>query len=159
MDLEKYFDTVNQSKLIEVLCRTIRDGRVISLIHKYLKAGVEVGGKFESTEKGTPQGSPLSPLLGNIMLHELDKELEARGHAFVRYADDMVILCNSKRSAEQTLKHIVPYIENKMFLRVNKVKIEVAHVSKLKFLGYGFYQYEERLLAHSQQPDTKYIYL
>ena len=150
MDLEKYFDTVNQSKLIEVLSRTIKDGRVISLIHKYLKAGVSVGGKFEPTEMGTPQGSPLSPLLGNIMLHELDNELEVRGHAFVRYADDMMILCKSKRSAERTLKHIVPYIENKLFLRVNKVKTEVAHVSKLKFLGYGFYRYKGkcRLRVH-----------
>lgn len=108
MDLEKYFDTVNQSKLIEVLSRTIKDGRVISLIHKYLRAGVSVVGKLEPSEKGTPQGSPLSPLLGNIMLHELDKELESRGHAFVRYADDMLILCKSKRSAERTLQHIVP---------------------------------------------------
>ncbi|GHT02966.1 hypothetical protein AGMMS49525_07280 [Bacteroidia bacterium] len=91
MDLEKYFDTVNQSKLIEVLSRTIKDGRVISLIHKYLRAGVELGGKLEPTLTGTPRGSPLSPLLGNIMLHELDKELESRGHAFVRYADDMVL--------------------------------------------------------------------
>ncbi|KAA6303280.1 MAG: Group II intron-encoded protein LtrA [Candidatus Ordinivivax streblomastigis] len=150
MDLEKYFDTVNQSKLIEVLSRTISDGRVISLIHKYLRSGVEAGRKFESTEKGTPQGSPLSPLLGNIMLHELDKELASRGHAFVRYADDMMILCQSKRSAERTLKHIVPYIENKLFLRVNKVKTEVAHVSKLKFLGYGFYKYKGkcRLRVH-----------
>ncbi|GHS99116.1 group II intron reverse transcriptase/maturase [Bacteroidia bacterium] len=150
MDLEKYFDTVNQSKLIEVLSRTIKDGRVISLIHKYLRAGVEVGGKFEPTEQGTPQGSPLSPLLGNILLHELDKELESRGHAFVRYADDMMILCKSKRSAERTLQHIVPYIESKLFLRVNKVKTEIAHVSKLKFLGYGFYRYKGkcRLRVH-----------
>jgi group II intron reverse transcriptase/maturase len=150
MDLEKYFDTVNQSKLIEVLSKTIKDGRVISLIHKYLRAGVSVGGKFEPSEKGTPQGSPLSPLLGNIMLHELDKELEARGHVFVRYADDMMILCKSKRSAERTLKHIIPYIENKLFLRVNKVKTEVAHISELKFLGYGFDQYNGkcRLCVH-----------
>lgn len=90
MDLEKFFDTVNQSKLIEVLSRTIKDGRVISLIHKYLNAGV-------------PQGGPLSPLLSNIMLNELDKELENRGHRFVRYADDLVILCKSKRSAERTV--------------------------------------------------------
>jgi len=88
MDLEKYFDTVNQSKLIEVLSRTIKDGRVISLIHKYLRAGVVVKHKFEETEIGVPQGGPLSPILSNIMLNELDKELERRGHRFVRYADD-----------------------------------------------------------------------
>jgi group II intron reverse transcriptase/maturase len=152
IDLEKYFDTVNQSKLIEVLSRTIKDGRVISLIHKYLRAGVSVVGKIEPSEKGTPQGSPLSPLLGNIMLHELDRELESRGHAFVRYADDMLILCKSKRSADRTLKHIVPYIENKLYLRVNKVKTEVAPVSKLKFLGYGFYRNKGkiRLRVHPQ---------
>jgi retron-type reverse transcriptase len=90
MDLEKFFDTVNQSKLIEVLSRTVKDGRVISLIHKYLNAGVVVRNKFEETEMGVPQGSPLSPVLSNIMLNELDKELERRGHRFVRYADDSV---------------------------------------------------------------------
>jgi len=88
MDLEKFFDTVNQSKLIEILSRTIKDGRVISLIHKYLNAGVIVRNKFETTEVGVPQGGPLSPLLSNIMLNELDKELENRGHRFARYADD-----------------------------------------------------------------------
>ena len=88
MDLEKFFDTVCQSKLIEVLSRTIKDGRVISLIHKYLNAGVLVKGMFERTEVGMPQGGPLSPLLSNIMLNKLDKELERRGHRFVRYADD-----------------------------------------------------------------------
>ena len=88
MDLEKFFDTVNQSKLVEVLSRTIKDGRVISLIHRYLQAGVIVANKFEQTAVGVPQGGPLSPLLSNIMLNELDKELECRGHRFVRYADD-----------------------------------------------------------------------
>lgn len=88
MDLEKFFDTVNQSKLVEVLSRTIKDGRVIALIHKYLRAGVVVRHKYEDTEIGVPQGGPLSPILSNIMLNELDKELERRGHRFVRYADD-----------------------------------------------------------------------
>lgn len=88
MDLEKYFDTVNQSKLVEVLSRTIEDGRVISLIHKYLRAGAMVRHKYEETDLGVPQGGPLSPLLSNIMLNELDHELERRGHRFVRYADD-----------------------------------------------------------------------
>ncbi|MFB5269633.1 group II intron reverse transcriptase/maturase [Paenibacillus enshidis] len=88
MDLEKYFDTVNQSKLVEVLSRTIKDGRFISLIHKYLKAGVVVKHRFADTEIGVPQGGNLSPILSNIMLNELDKELENRGHRFVRYADD-----------------------------------------------------------------------
>jgi len=139
MDLEKFFDTVNQSKLIEVLSRTIKDGRVISLIHKYLNAGVVIRNKFEDTEMGVPQGGPLSPLLSNVMLNELDEELERRGHRFVRYADDMVILCKSIRSAERTLANIVPYIENKLFLKVNREKTVTAYVSRIKFLGYSFY--------------------
>ena len=110
MDLEKFFDTVCQSKLIEVLSRTIKDGRVISLIHKYLNAGVIANGIFERTEIGMPQGGPLSPLLSNIMLNELDKELERRGHRFVRYADDCMIFCKSKKSTERTLKNIIPFI-------------------------------------------------
>jgi group II intron reverse transcriptase/maturase len=139
MDLEKFFDTVNQSKLIEVLSRTVKDGRVVSLIHKYLNAGVVIRNKFEETRMGVPQGGPLSPLLSNVMLNELDKELEKRGHPFVRYADDMVIFCKSKRSAERTLANIVPYIENKLFLKVNREKTTTAYISKIKFLGYSFY--------------------
>ena len=150
MDLEKFFDTVNQSKLIEVLSRTVKDGRVISLIHKYLNAGVVIRNKFEETKVGVPQGGPLSPLLSNIMLNELDRELENRGHLFVRYADDLVILCKSKRSAERTLANIVPYIEDKLFLRVNREKTVTANISRIKFLGYSFYVYkgEGRLRVH-----------
>ncbi len=150
MDLEKFFDTVNQSKLIEVLSRTVKDGRVISLIHKYLNAGVVIRNKFEETSMGVPQGGPLSPMLSNVMLNELDKELENRGHLFVRYADDLVILCKSKRSAERTLANIVPYIEKKLFLRVNREKTATAYISKVKFLGYSFYVYkgEGRLRVH-----------
>lgn len=109
MDLEKFFDTVCQSKLIEVLSRTIRDGRVIPLIHKYLNAGVISRGMFEKTEVGMPQGGPLSPLLSKIMLNELDKELTRRGHRFVRYADNGMIFCRSKKSAEGTLENIKLY--------------------------------------------------
>ncbi len=150
MDLEKFFDTVNQSKLIEVLSRTVKDGRVVSLIHKYLNAGVVIRNKFEETIIGVPQGGPLSPLLSNVMLNELDKELEKRGHRFVRYADDLVILCRSKRSAERTLANIVPYIEKKLFLRVNREKTATAYISKIKFLGYSFYvtKGEGRLRVH-----------
>lgn len=141
MDLEKFFDTVNHSKLIEVLSRTIKDGRVISLIHKYLNAGVVVQNKFEQTVDGVPQGGPLSPLLSNVMLNELDKEIENRGHRFVRYADDIVILFKSKRSSERTLRNLLPYIEGKLFLKVNTEKTSVAYISKIKFLGYSFYRY------------------
>ena len=142
MDLEKFFDTVCQSKLVEVLSRTIKDGRVVSLIHRYLNAGVIANGLFERTEIGMPQGGPLSPLLSNIMLNELDKELERRGHRFVRYADDCMIFCKSKKSAERTLENIIPFIEEKLFLRVNRKKTEVAHISKVKYLGYSFYRYK-----------------
>lgn len=150
IDLEKFFDTVCQSKLIEVLSRTIKDGRVISLIHKHLNAGVISKGTFEKTEVGMPQGGPLSPLLSNIMLNELDKELERRGHRFVRYADDCMIFCKSKKSAERTLENIMPYIEGKLFLKVNRQKTNVAHISKVKYLGYSFYRYKEkcRLRVH-----------
>lgn len=150
MDLEKFFDTVSQSKLIEIISRTIKDGRVISLIHKYMNAGVVENGMFERTDIGVPQGGPLSPLLSNIMLNELDKELTKRGHRFVRYADDLMIFCKSKRSALRTLENILPFIEKKLFLKVNKDKTVVSHISKVKFLGYGFYRYKGKckLKAH-----------
>jgi group II intron reverse transcriptase/maturase len=150
IDLEKFFDTVCQSKLTEVLSRTIKDGRVISLIHRYLNAGVVSNGMFEKTEVGMPQGGPLSPLLSNIMLNELDKELERRGHRFVRYADDSMIFCKSKKSAERTLNSITKYIERKLFLKVNREKTKVAYVSKVKYLGYSFYRYKGkcRLRVH-----------
>lgn len=140
MDLEKYFDTVNQSKLVEILSRTIKDGRVISLIHKFLKSGVIVRHKFEETEVGVPQGGNLSPILSNIMLNELDKELEGRGHRFVRYADDLLIFCKSRKSAERALENILPFIEKKLFLKVNREKTVVDEAKRVKFLGFSFYR-------------------
>lgn len=150
MDLEKYFDTVNQSRLIQILSETLRDGRVISLIHKFLQAGVMVGGMFEESPDGVPQGGPLSPLLGNVMLNECDWELEKRGHRFVRYADDLMIFCKSKKAAARTLEKILPFIEGKLFLKVNREKTRVAHVNYVKYLGYSFYIFrgEGRLRIH-----------
>jgi group II intron reverse transcriptase/maturase len=139
LDLEKFFDSVNHSKLIEVLSKTIKDNRLLSLIHKYLNAGVVVSNKFEETTLGVPQGGPLSPLLSNIMLNELDKELESRGHRFVRYADDCMILCKSKRAAKRTQESIIRFIEDKLFLKVNKEKTKVGYIQGMKFLGYSFY--------------------
>jgi len=139
MDLEKFFDVVNQSKMIEILSRTIKDGRVISLIHKYLRAGAIVDKKFEETQIGLAQGGNLSPLCSNIMLNELDKELERRGIRFVRYADDIMLFARSKRSATRIMAHILPFIENKLKLRVNKEKTKVAYIGHVKYLGYGFY--------------------
>jgi len=152
MDLEKYFDTVNHSKLIEVLSRTIKDGRVVSLIHKYLRAGVLAGNNFEDSEIGVPQGGPLSPLLSNIMLNELDKELEIRGHRFVRYADDLMIFSKSRRSARRKLDNLLPFIEKKLFLRVNRDKTVVDYVGKVKFLGFSFYRTKgkTRVRIHSK---------
>jgi len=139
MDLEKFFDTVNQSKMIELLSRTIKDGRVVSLIHKYLMAGAMNKGKFEETELGLVQGGNISPLCSNIMLNELDRELERRGIRFVRYADDMLLFAKTKRSAQRMLEHILPYIEGKLKLKVNREKTVVAYIGRIKFLGYGFY--------------------
>ena len=140
LDLEKFFDTVQHSKLIEILSRTVKDGRVVSLIHKYLNAGVQIGSKIRTSEVGVPQGGPLSPILSNVMLNEMDKELERREHKFVRYADDLLILCRSKRSAARTMGSMTRFIEDKLFLKVNKEKSQTADISKVKFLGYSFYK-------------------
>ena len=143
MDLEKFFDTVNQSKMIEILSRTVKDGRVISLIHRYLIAGAMNKGRFEETDKGLVQGGSISPLCSNIMLNELDHELGGRGIRFVRYADDMLLFARTKRSAKRMLEHILPFIEKKLLLKVNREKTTVAYIGKVKFLGYGFYPAKE----------------
>lgn len=139
LDLEKFFDRVNHSKLIEVLSRTVKDGRVVSLIHKYLNDGVVVSHKYEETNEGVPQGGPLSPILSNILLNELDKELERRGHPFVRYADDCLILVKSLRATERVRDSITEFIEKKLFLKVNKEKTELGSLSGKKYLGHSFY--------------------
>ncbi len=141
MDFWKSTSIRSTSRLIQILSETIKDGRVISLIHKFLNAGVVVGGMFEDSPEGVPQGGPLSPLLGNVMLNECDWELQKRGHRFARYADDMMIFCRSKKAAKRTLEKILPFIEGKLFLKVNREKTKVAHVKAVKFLGYGFYIY------------------
>ena len=152
MDLEKFFDTVNQSKMIEILSRTVKDGRVISLIHKYLKAGAMNRGRFEETEIGLIQGGNVSPLCSNVILNELDHELERRGIRFARYADDLLLFAKTKRSAQRILEHIVPFIEGKLLLRVNREKTVVAYIGKVKFLGYGFYPSKDgiKLRVHAK---------
>ena len=139
LDLEKFFDTVNHSFLLRLLSFTIKDGRVISLIHKYLKAGVMVNGVVQESNVGTPQGGPLSPLLSNIVLNELDKELEKRGHPFVRYADDCVIFCKTPRAAERVKESITNFIEKKLHLKVNREKTVACSARDIKFLGHSFY--------------------
>ena len=136
MDLEKFFDTVNHDKLRQLLSSQISDTRIISLISKFLNAGALEQGVYEDTDIGVPQGGPLSPLFANLILDELDKELEKRGHKFVRYADDLMIFCRSKASAKQALEHIIPFIEGKLKLKVNKEKTKISRPSNVKFLGY-----------------------
>ena len=139
IDLEKFFDTVNQDRLITIIRKTIRDGEVVSLIRKYLSAGVMENGVVKPTPKGTPQGGNLSPLLSNIMLNELDKELEARGLNFVRYADDCIILVKSEKAANRVLSSITKYIEKKLGLKVNAEKSKVTRPTKTKYLGFSFW--------------------
>ncbi|MCR4594069.1 MAG: group II intron reverse transcriptase/maturase [Clostridiales bacterium] len=140
IDLEKFFDNVPQDKLMTLVGKLIQDPDTESLIHKYLKAGVMVKGKYEKTEKGTPQGGNLSPLLSNIMLNELDKELEARGLRFVRYADDCVITVGSSAAANRVMHTITKWIEKKLGLKVNATKTKVTRPGGLKYLGFGFWK-------------------
>ncbi|MBD3592921.1 group II intron reverse transcriptase/maturase [Bacteroides sp. GM023] len=154
LDLERFFDTVSHSKLIEILSRTIKDGRVVSLIHKYLRSGVMTRGLFKTSTEGTPQGGPLSPLLSNIMLNELDKELERRGHPFVRYADDAMIFCKSKRAVQRVKESITRFIEGQLFLKVNREKTVVSYVQGVKFLGYSFYVMKGKCLL-TVHPQSK----
>ena len=140
IDLEKFFDTVNQDKLITIVGKTIKDGDVVSLIRKYLNAGVMINGVKKETKVGTPQGGNLSPLLSNIMLNELDKELEARGLNFVRYADDCVILAKSEKAANRVLISITKFIEKKLGLKVNAEKSKVTRPTQTKYLGFSFWK-------------------
>jgi len=139
IDLAKYFDTVNHDKLMRLLSETITDGRVLSLIRNYLRSGVMINGTVEETEIGCPQGGNLSPLLSNIMLNELDKELTQRNLKYCRYADDCNIYVKSKKSAERVMESITRFIEEKLKLKVNKEKSAVDRPWKLKFLGFSFY--------------------
>lgn len=139
IDLEKFFDTVCHDKLIRIISNTIKDGDVISLIRKYLVSGVMENGVVIPTKVGTPQGGNLSPLLSNIMLNELDKELEKRGLRFVRYADDCIIVVKSEKAANRVMKSVTKFIEKKLGLKVNVEKSKVARPKEIKYLGFGFY--------------------
>jgi len=144
IDLERYFDTVDHDKLMRIISKDVKDGRVISLIRKYLKSGVMTNGVVIETEEGTPQGGPLSPLLSNIMLHELDVELTKRGHKFCRYADDCNIYVKSEKSAYRVMESITRFIEKKLKLKVNRKKSKVVRPWDLKYLGFSFYVKEEK---------------
>lgn len=156
IDLERFFDTVHHDKLMRIISHTIKDGDVISLIRKYLVSGVMVNGKYEDTPVGTPQGGNLSPLLSNIMLNELDKELEARGLCFVRYADDSLIFVKSEKAANRVLTSITKFIEDKLGLKVNAEKSKISRPTKTKFLGFGFY-YDQNAKKFQPRPHGKSI--
>ena len=151
IDLEKFFDNVPQDKLMSYVGRVIHDGDTESLIRKYLKAGVMVRGKYESTKVGTPQGGNLSPLLSNIMLNELDKELERRELRFTRYADDCVIVVKSEASAKRVMHSITSWIERKLGLKVNATKTQITKPTKLKYLGFGFWKSKDGWKARPHQ--------
>ncbi|AEV17776.1 MULTISPECIES: group II intron reverse transcriptase/maturase [Bacillales] len=138
IDLEKFFDRVNHDKLMGILAKRIPDKILLKLIRKYLQAGVMINGVVMETQEGTPQGGPLSPLLSNILLDELDKELEKRGHKFVRYADDCNIYVRTKKAGERVMKSITAFIEKKLRLKVNETKSAVDRPWRRKFLGFSF---------------------
>lgn len=158
IDLAKYFDTVNHDKLMALVAREIKDKRVLKLIRLFLQSGVMINGVVIETEKGCPQGGPLSPLLSNIMLTELDKVLEKRGHKFCRYADDCNIYVKSKRAGKRVMESIANFLENKLKLKVNRDKSAVDRPWKLKYLGFTFYQYYGKIgIRVHQKSINKFI--
>ena len=139
LDLEKFFDRVNHDVLMARVARKVRDKRILRLIRLYLNAGVMINGVVVTTEEGTPQGGPLSPLLANILLDDLDKELEKRGHRFCRYADDVNVYVRTKRAGERVMRSVRTFVETKLKLRVNEAKSAVDRPWKRKFLGFSLY--------------------
>jgi len=156
IDLERFFDTVDHDKLMTIIGRTIKDGEVISIIRKFLVSGIMVDGEYEDSIIGTPQGGNLSPLLANIMLNELDKEMEARGLDFVRYADDCIIMVGSRQAAERVIRSITRYIEGKLGLKVNASKSKIDKPKGIKYLGFGFY-YDSFAKEYRAKPHAKAV--
>src|SRR5947207_811617 len=138
LDLEKFFDRVNHDKLMGQIANRVEDKRLLKLIRAFLNAGVMENGLVSPSVEGTPQGGPLSPLLSNIVLDELDRELERRGHRFVRYADDSNIYVRSEQAGQRVMKSITRFIEQKLKLKVNEKKSAVARPQQRKFLGFSF---------------------
>lgn len=139
IDLEKFFDNVNHDKLISLIMKDVKCGEIVSLINKFLKSGIMIDDEYKESVIGTPQGGNLSPLLSNIMLDQLDKELEARGLRFTRYADDCIILVGSSKAADRVMKNVSIFIENKLGLKVNMTKSKVSKPNDIKYLGFGFF--------------------
>ena len=156
IDMEKFFDTVNHDKLMTIIGRTIKDGDVISIVRKYLVSGIMIDDEYEDSIVGTPQGGNLSPLLANIMLNELDKEMEKRGLNFVRYADDCIIMVGSEMSANRVMRNISRFIEKKLGLKVNMSKSKVDKPQGLKYLGFGFY-FDSRAHQFKAKPHAKSV--
>ena len=156
IDLEKFFEIVNHDKLMTIIGRTIKDGDVISIIRKYLVGGIMIDNEYEDSIVGTPQGGNLSPLLANIILNELDKEMEKRGLNFVRYVDDCIIMVGSEMSANRVMRNISRFIEEKLGLKVNMTKSKVGKLSGLKYLGFGFY-FDSRAHQFKAKPHAKSV--
>lgn len=157
IDMAKFFDRVNHDYLMNLLSERIKDKRVLKLIHRYLKAGAMIDGIATVNTEGTPQGGPLSPVLSNILLDKLDKELESRGHRFVRYADDCCVFVKSKRGAERILESVSAYIEKELKLKVNRTKSVATRPWKSKLLGYSFYHRKgEKGLTIAKSSITRY---
>lgn len=146
IDLEKFFDRVNHDMLMARVAREVKDKRVLKLIRAYLESGVMINGVVMDTEEGTPQGGPLSPLLSNVMLDDLDKELEKRGHKFVRYADDCNIYVKTQRAGERVMESVRGFLEKKLKLKVNPKKSRVDRATRVKFLGFSFYKHKGKML-------------
>ena len=159
LDLEKFFDKVPQDKLIRLVDNMVNDSDVTALIHKYLRAGVLINGEFEETTIGTPQGGNLSPLLSNIYLNELDKELERRGLHFARYADDCVIFVKTEYSAERVMKNIITFIETKLKLKVNAEKTHITRPNNLKYLGFSFWKDKGNWKSRPHKESFKKLFL
>ena len=155
IDLEKFFDTVPQDRLMSLVHNIIQDGDTESLIRRYLHSGVVINGQRHKTLVGTPQGGNLSPLLSNIMLNELDKELEYRGLRFVRYADDCVITVGSEAAAKRVMNSISRFIEKRLGLKVNMTKTKIVRPSKLKYLGFGFWKSAEGWKSRPHQENVQ----
>lgn len=158
IDLEKFFDRVNHDKLIQIVSETVKDGDVVSLIRKYLQSGVMIDEEYKESVIGTPQGGPLSPLLANIILDKLDKELESRGLKFVRYADDIQIYVGTEKAANRVMKNVTRFLEEELKLKVNITKSEVRRPNDpdTKFLGFGFYK-DPRAYLYKAKPHTKTV--
>ena len=156
IDIEKFFDHVNHDKLITLVMKHVKDGEIVSLIRKYLKSGIMMDDEYKESVIGFAQGGNLSPLLSNIMLNELDKELEARGLNYARYADDCLILVGSQKAADRVMANVSKFIEKKLGLKVNMTKSKVTKPNDIKYLGFGFFL-DDRSKLWKAKPHQKSV--